>query len=99
MAHEKGNLNDLRAILGNDVAIKASRAGTLPYPDGIIIARLAWSYNPLEESEVALLQTALEGFDGGLAKRYPEAHEGILLIEGGDRQWIRSEIHPFEHGN
>lgn len=27
VAHEEGNLNDLRAILGNDVAIKASREG------------------------------------------------------------------------
>jgi hypothetical protein len=53
VAHEAGNLNDLRAILGNDVAIKASREGTLPYPDGTIIARLAWSYDPLEESEQA----------------------------------------------
>ena len=53
VAHEKGNLNDLRAILGNDVAIKASREGTLPYPDGTIIARLAWSFDPLEESEKA----------------------------------------------
>ena len=34
MAHEEGKLNDLRAILGNDVAIKASREGRLPYPDG-----------------------------------------------------------------
>jgi Cytochrome P460 len=53
VAHEEGNLNDLRAILGNDVAIKASREGTLPYPDGTIIARLAWDYVPLEESEKA----------------------------------------------
>ena len=43
VAHEEGNLNDLRAILGNDVAIKASREGKLPFPDGTIIARLAWS--------------------------------------------------------
>src|SRR5262249_39699321 len=42
VAHEEGNLNDLRAILGNDVAIKASREGKLPFPDGTIIARLAW---------------------------------------------------------
>ena len=41
VAHEEGNLNDLRAILGNDIAIKASREGKLPYPDGTIIARLA----------------------------------------------------------
>jgi hypothetical protein len=41
VAHEEGKLNDLRAILGNDVAIKASREGKLPYLDGTIIARLA----------------------------------------------------------
>ena len=52
VAHEEGNLNDLRAILGNDVAIKAYREGK-PFPDGTIIARLAWSYDPLEESEKA----------------------------------------------
>lgn len=27
VAHEAGNLNDLRAVLGNDVAIKAYREG------------------------------------------------------------------------
>ena len=50
---EEGNRNDLRAMLGNDVAIKASREGRLLFPDGTIIARLAWSYVPLEESEKA----------------------------------------------
>ena len=49
VAHEEGNLNDLRAILGNDVAIKAYREGK-PFPDGTIIARLAWSYDPSEEN-------------------------------------------------
>lgn len=41
MAHEEGNLNDIRAILGNDVAINAYREGKLPFPDDTIIARLA----------------------------------------------------------
>jgi Cytochrome P460 len=52
VAHEEGNLNDIRirAILGNDVAIKAYRKGTLPFPDGTIIARLAWSYDASEEN-------------------------------------------------
>jgi hypothetical protein len=50
VAHEEGNLNDLRALLGNDVAIKAYREGKLPFPDGAIIARLAWSYVPSEEN-------------------------------------------------
>src|SRR5580700_6791727 len=44
VAHEAGNNNDLRAVLGNDVAVKAYREGKLPFPDGAIIARLAWSY-------------------------------------------------------
>src|SRR6202166_2592065 len=50
VAHEEGNLNDLRALLGNDVAIKAYREGKLPFPDGSMIARLAWSYVPSEEN-------------------------------------------------
>jgi hypothetical protein len=50
VAHEEGNLNDLRAILGNDIAIKAYREGQLPFPDGTIIARLAWRYVPSEEN-------------------------------------------------
>jgi hypothetical protein len=51
VAHEEGNNNDLRAVLGNDVAIKAYREGKLPFPDGAIIARLAWSYVPSEEND------------------------------------------------
>ena len=53
VAHEEGNLNDLRAVLGNDVAIKAYREGKLPFPDETIIARLAWTYVPSEENNKA----------------------------------------------
>lgn len=53
VAHEEGAFNDLRAILGNDIAIRAAREAELPYPDGAIIARLAWRYDPLGESEKA----------------------------------------------
>jgi hypothetical protein len=50
VAHEEGDLNDLRAVLGNDVAIKAYREGQASFPDGTIIARLAWRYTPSEEN-------------------------------------------------
>ena len=50
VAHEEGNLNDIRAILGNDPAIKAYREGKLPFPEGAIIARIAWKYVPSEEN-------------------------------------------------
>lgn len=53
VAHEAGKLNDLRAILGNDIAVKAYREGVLPLPDGAIIARLAWDYTPSEENNKA----------------------------------------------
>src|SRR5262249_32382625 len=43
-------VNDMRAKLGNDVAIKAFREGTSPFPDGTIIARLAWSQATSEEN-------------------------------------------------
>jgi hypothetical protein len=53
VAHEEGDLNDLRGVLGNDIAIKAYREGRLPFPDGAIIARLAWKYVPSEENNKA----------------------------------------------
>jgi hypothetical protein len=53
VAHEEGNLNDIRAILGNDIAINAYGEGKLPYPDGAIIARLAWSDVSSDENNKA----------------------------------------------
>lgn len=53
VAHEEGSLNDIRAILGNDIAVNAYRNGTLPFPDGAIVARLAWRYVPSEENNKA----------------------------------------------
>jgi hypothetical protein len=50
VAHEEGTLNDIRAILGNDTAIKAYREEKLPFPEGTIIARIAWKYVPSEEN-------------------------------------------------
>jgi Cytochrome P460 len=46
VAHEAGTLNDIRAVLGNDIAINAYRDGTRPFPDGTMIARLAYKYVP-----------------------------------------------------
>ena len=50
VAHEAGNNNDIRAILGNDKAITAYRERKLPFPDGTMIARLAWRYGASEEN-------------------------------------------------
>jgi hypothetical protein len=51
VAREEGALDDIRAVLGNDVAIEAYRqAKSPPFPEGTIIARIAWSYNASEEN-------------------------------------------------
>ena len=55
-----GNLKQLRAELGNDVAIKAYRDGTLPFPDGSIIAALHWN----EELSDVDNQALAAGFPG-----------------------------------
>ena len=53
VAHEAGDLNDIRAVLGNDIAIKAYREGKLPFPEGAIVGRIAWSHAASEENNKA----------------------------------------------
>jgi hypothetical protein len=48
-SHEAGNFNELRGILGNAIAMKAYREGTLPFPDGAMLAKLAWKQEPSTE--------------------------------------------------
>jgi cytochrome P460 len=54
VAHETGDLNDIRAVLGNDIAIKAYREGKLPFPEGAIVGRIAWSHVASEDNNKAL---------------------------------------------
>ncbi|TXN23954.1 MULTISPECIES: cytochrome P460 family protein [Methylobacterium] len=50
VAHEAGSLNDIRAILGNDIAMSAYRSGKRPFPDGSVIVRLAYKYVSSEQN-------------------------------------------------
>jgi hypothetical protein len=43
-----GKTDQLRAQFGNDIAIKAFREGTLPFPDGAIIVATHWTRVPSE---------------------------------------------------
>ena len=54
-SHEAGKLDELRGILGNAVAMKAYRDGTLPFPDGSVLAKLAWKHVPSTEMEGAFV--------------------------------------------
>jgi hypothetical protein len=48
-AHEAGELNDIRVVIGNDKAVEAYRAGR-PFPEGSIVGRVAWKMVPSEEN-------------------------------------------------
>jgi hypothetical protein len=54
LAAAGGNLKQVRAQLGNDIAIEAFRAGKLPFPDGTIIAALHWNEVSSDENNEVL---------------------------------------------
>jgi Cytochrome P460 len=58
--HLAGGLKQVRAQLGNDIAIRAFREGKLPFPDGTIIAALHWDEVPSDENNKVLAS----GFPG-----------------------------------
>src|SRR5215813_4315457 len=55
-----GNLKQVRAQLGNDIAMKAFRERKLPFPDGTIIAALHWNDVSSDENDRVLAM----GFPG-----------------------------------
>jgi hypothetical protein len=54
------SLKQVRAQLGNDIAINAFRQGKLPFPDGTIIAALHWNEASSDENNKVLAM----GFPG-----------------------------------
>jgi hypothetical protein len=49
-----GKLDQLRAQLGNDIAINAFKDGKVPFPDGTIIAAGHWNRVPSEDNNKVL---------------------------------------------
>lgn len=89
VAREEGELDDIRAILGNDVAIKAYRKGKLPFPEGTIIARLAWSYLPSEENNKTFGQP--QSFVAGAPKN------GVQFMVKDSRKYAATGGWGFAH--
>jgi hypothetical protein len=57
-AEEAAPLNELRAILGNRSAVEAYRSGTLPFPDGTVLVKLAWKHIQSPDFEPASIPGA-----------------------------------------
>jgi hypothetical protein len=53
-SHEEG-FGELRVILGNPIAMKAYRKDTLPFPDGTVLAKIAWERVPSTELKGAFV--------------------------------------------
>jgi Cytochrome P460 len=54
LADAGGKLKQLRAQLGNDIAIKAFQEGKRPFPDGAMIAALHWNEVSSEDNDKVL---------------------------------------------
>lgn len=57
-ALEAGSFDELRSVLGNDVAIKAYREWQRPFPDGTMLVKLAWKRTPSPDFESASIPGA-----------------------------------------
>jgi hypothetical protein len=53
-SQEAGSLDELRVILGNIISIKAYQEGTVPLPDGAMLAKVAWKRVPSAGDDAAL---------------------------------------------
>ncbi|OHT19366.1 cytochrome P460 family protein [Edaphosphingomonas haloaromaticamans] len=51
-------LDELRAVVGNRIAMEAYRKGNLPFPDGTVLVKLAWKRTPSPEFEPAAVPGA-----------------------------------------
>jgi Cytochrome P460 len=82
-----GELKQLRAQLGNDLAIKAFRDGTLPFPDGAIIAALHWN----EDSSEADNQALATGFPGlGLKTSFAGSAVNVQFMVKDSKKYAAS---------
>jgi hypothetical protein len=82
-----GKFKQLRAQLGNDLAITAFREGKLPFPDGAIIAALHWN----EDSSDADNQVLAAGFPGlGLESTFAGSAVNVQFMVKDSKKYAAS---------
>jgi hypothetical protein len=82
-----GKLKQLRAQLGNDIAIEAFREGKLPFPDGAIIAALHWN----EDSSDADNKVLATGFPGvGLESSFAGSAVNVQFMVKDSKKYAAS---------
>lgn len=94
VSHRTDN-NTLRVILGNDVAVKAARAGkTMPWPDGAILGKVVWKDTELDNWKAATAPGKFihAEFMFKDSKKYAETYGW------GWARWVGLEQKPFDKG-
>jgi len=94
VSHRTDN-NTLRLIIGNNIAVKAARAGkTNPWPEGAIIGKVVWEESSLENWPSAIVPKQLvhSEFMFKDSKKYSKTHGW------GWARWIGLEQKAFNKG-
>jgi Cytochrome P460 len=87
LTDQAGKLKQLRAQLGNDLAITAFREGKLPFPDGAIIAALHWN----EAYSDADSQALAAGFPGaGLESTFAGSAVNVQFMVKDSKKYAAS---------
>jgi len=87
LAGAEGKLKQLRAQLGNDLAMAAFRESKLPFPDGAMIAALHWN----EDSSDADNQVLAAGFPGvGLASTFAGSAVNVQFMVKDSKKYAAS---------
>ena len=87
LAGAGGKLKQVRAQLGNDIAIKAFREGKLPFPDGTVIAALHWNEASSEENNKVLDI----GFPGaGLQSSVAQSAENVQFMVKDSKKYAET---------
>ena len=97
VAHEEGNLNDIRAILGNEIAIKAYREGDLPFPEGTIIARIAWSHDESQENNKSFTPFLKQGVQRSFVAGHPT--NGVQFMVKDSKKYAATGGWGYAHFN
>lgn len=76
LAQEAPPLDELRAVLGNDIAVDAYKKGILPFPDGSILVKLAYKRKQSAEFAPATVPGAPTTVQVMVkdSKKYPDSH-------------------------
>jgi len=94
VSHRSDN-KTMRTILGNDIAVKAARAGNInPWPDGAILGKVVWKDTPLKDwlAATAPAKFVHAEFMFKDAKKYSDTYGW------GWARWVGLEQKPFQKG-